>query len=183
VYDAVAARESEVGGKILFALEGSGARPADATASGSLRVARHQASLIEIAREKGLRFERGLTLGCGAGRLERSLLEHGICQSFHGIDISEKAVADAQETAKRNGLPLTYEIGDLNLIELPRKAHHVLFLERIAEKVWGTLMDKGYLWIHDFIGGTQYDPKRLDIINRLLSISPENFARTESITR
>jgi SAM-dependent methyltransferase len=165
---------------------------ADKTASANLRVARHQSSLIEIAREKGLRFERGLTLGCGAGRLERSLLEHGICQSFHGIDISEKAVADAQETAKRDGLPLTYEIGDLNLIELPRRTfdlvvaqtslHHVLFLEHVAEQVWGTLTHQGYLWIHDFIGETQgqYDPKRLDIINRLLSILPEKF-RTNKI--
>jgi len=61
-YDAVAARESEVWGKILPALEGSGARPADATASGSLRAARHQASLIEIAREKGLGSNVGLRL-------------------------------------------------------------------------------------------------------------------------
>ena len=154
VYDAMAARESEVWGKILPALERSEARAADATASDSLRVARHPASLIVIAREKGLRFERGLTLGCGAGRLERSLPEHGICQSFHGIDISEKAVVDAQETAKRDGLSLTYEIGDLNFIELPEKAfdlvvaqtslHHVLFLEHIAEQVWGTLKDQGY---------------------------------------
>jgi|ERR1700674_5751423 hypothetical protein len=86
-YDAMAARESEVWGKILPALERSEAKAADATASESLRVARHQASLIVIAREKGLRFERGLTLGCGAGHLDRSLLERGICQSFHGIDI------------------------------------------------------------------------------------------------
>jgi len=192
VYDAMAARESEVWGKILPARELSGARAADETASASLRVARHQASLVKIAREKGLRFERRLTLGCGAGRLERSLLGHGICQSFHGIDISEKAVAHAQETAKRDGLPLTYEIGDLNFIELPRKAfdlvvaqtslHHILFLERIAEKVWGTLTDEGYLWIHDFIGETQgqYDSKRLNIINRLLSILPKKF-RTNKI--
>jgi 2-polyprenyl-3-methyl-5-hydroxy-6-metoxy-1,4-benzoquinol methylase len=192
VYDAMVARESEVWGEILPARERSEARAEDATASKSLRVARHQASLITVAREKGLRFERGLTLGCGAGRLERSLVEHGICQSFHGIDISEKAVADAQETAKRLGLPLTYEIGDLNFIELPRRAfdlvvaqtslHHVLFLEHISEKVWGTLTDEGYLWIHDFIGETQgqYDPKRLDIINRLLAILPEKF-RTNKI--
>jgi 2-polyprenyl-3-methyl-5-hydroxy-6-metoxy-1,4-benzoquinol methylase len=78
-----------------------------------------------------------------------------ICQSVHGIDISEKAVAHAQETAKRDGLLLSYEIGDLNLIELPRKAfdlvvaqtslHHILFLEHVAEQVCGTLTNNGYL--------------------------------------
>ena len=87
---------------------------------------------------------------------------------------------------------LPTKIGGLNFIESPEKAfdlvvaqtslHHVLFLEHIAEQVWGTLKDQGYLWIHDFIGETQgqYDPKRLDIINRLLSILPEKF-RTNKI--
>ncbi len=72
---------------------------------------------------------------------------------FPWHDISEKAVVDSQETAKRDGLSLTYEIGDLNFIELPEKAfdlvvaqtslHHVLFLEHIVEQVWGTLKDQG----------------------------------------
>ncbi len=88
VYDAMAARESEVWGRILPALEHSEARVEDGRASAELRVSRHQASLTQVAKEKGLRFERGVTLGCGAGRLERALLESGICQSFHGIDIS-----------------------------------------------------------------------------------------------
>jgi ubiquinone/menaquinone biosynthesis C-methylase UbiE len=187
VYDAMAARESEVWGRILPALEHSEARVEDARASAELRVSRHQASLTQVAKEKGLRFERGVTLGCGAGRLERALLESGICQSFHGIDISEKAIADARETAKLEGLSITYEVGDLNFLELPPKEfdlvvaqtslHHVLFLEHVAEQAWRTLKDGGYLWIHDFIGETQgqYNPKRLSIMNEILSVLPEKF--------
>jgi len=192
VYDAMAARESEVWGKILPALERSEARAEDASASAILNVSRDQSSLIRVARDKGLTFKRGLTLGCGAGRLERALVEDGICQSFHGIDISENAISDARERAKQEQLPLTYETCDLNFLELPEKAfdlvvaqtslHHVLFLERVAEQVWRSLQSDGYLWIHDFIGETQgqYESKRLALINKILAVLPEKF-RTNKI--
>jgi SAM-dependent methyltransferase len=192
VYDAMATRENEFWGRILPALERSEARTEDAAASAKLQLTRHRGSLKRLAKEKGLIFKRGLTIGCGAGRLERWLLKDNICQSFHGIDISERAIAEAQETAKREDLPLTYEVADLNFLELPEKTfdlvvaqtslHHVLFLEHVAEQVHRSLTNDGYLWIHDFIGETQgqYDPKRLSIINALLSVLHEKF-RTNKI--
>jgi SAM-dependent methyltransferase len=187
VYDAMAARENEVWGKILPTLAHSEATAGDVIASASLRAGRHQASLAQIAKARGLRFEKGLTLGCGAGRLERYLLTNGVCQSFHGIDISEDAVAEAEATAEREALPLTYAVGDLNFATLPVKTfdlvvaqtslHHVLFLEHVAEEVWKTLKKGGYLWIHDFIGETQgqYDAERLTLMNQILALLPEKF--------
>jgi SAM-dependent methyltransferase len=191
VYDAMAARENEVWGKILPDLEHSEAAIEDAKASGTLRVARYQSFLSRVAKEKGLKFEHGLTLGCGAGRLERLLVRRGVCRSFHGIDVSEKAVATAREIAKEENVPLTYEVADLNFLELPEKRfdlvvaqtslHHVLFLERVAEQVWRSLKSDGYLWIHDFIGETQgqYDPKRLSIMNQILAVLPEKFRKNK----
>jgi hypothetical protein len=57
--------------------------------------------------------------------------------------------------------------------------HHILFLEHVAEQIWRSLKSDGYLWIHDFIGETQsqYEPKRLAIINEILAILPEKFRR------
>ena len=193
-YDAMAARENEVWGKILPALAQSEAAAADAKASASLKAGRHQMSLVQIAREKRLTFEKGLTLGCGAGRLERHLLASKVCRSFQGIDISENAIVEAKTTAERESLPITYEVGDLNFVSLPKASfdlvvaqtslHHVLFLEHVAEQVWQTLKPSGYLWVHDFIGETQgqYDPERLAIINRLLAILPEKL-RTNQINK
>jgi SAM-dependent methyltransferase len=187
VYDDMAAREKEVWGDILPNLERSEARTEDAAAASKLRVNRHQSSLTRIARNKGLKFRHGLTLGCGAGRLERALVADGVCQSFHGIDISEKAITDAREWARAKGLAITYEVADLNFVKLPEKSfdlvvaqtalHHVLFLEHIAEQSWRALHSDGRLWIHDFIGETQgqYEPKRLAIINQILAILPEKF--------
>jgi 2-polyprenyl-3-methyl-5-hydroxy-6-metoxy-1,4-benzoquinol methylase len=107
VYDAMAARENEVWGKILPALEQSETRIEDAEASATLGVARHGASLLQVAQEKNLKFERGLTLGCRAGRLERALVRGGVCRSFHGIDMAENAIVTAREISKKENLLLT----------------------------------------------------------------------------
>lgn len=191
VYDAMAARENEVWGTILPALEGSPAKLEDFKATAELNANRHQSYLIGVAREQNLRFKNGLTLGCGAGRLERALIQEGICSTFHGIDISDKAIAAARHIAKKESLPLTYEVADLNFVELPEKTfdlvaaqtslHHVLFLERVADQVWRSLKNDGYLWIHDFIGEMQwqYDSKRLSIANQLLAILPEKFRQNK----
>src|SRR6266566_221025 len=138
VYDAMAARENEVWGKILpVREERSEAAIEDTKASIELRVARHFSSRSTLARERKLKFEHGLTLGCGAGRGERELIRNGVCRTFHGIDISENAIAAAREIAKKQSLPLTYEVADLNFLELPAKTfdlvvaqtclHHILF--------------------------------------------------------
>ncbi len=191
VYDAMLARENEVWGKILPGRERSEVAIQDTKASATLGFFRYQSSLFRVANEKGLKFEHGLTLGCGAGRLERDLVTRGICRSFLGIDISEEAIATARDIAAKDNLPLTYEVADLNFVKLPEKRfdlvaaqtslHHVLFLERVAEQVWHSLKNDGYLWIHDFIGETQgqYDSKRLSIANELLAILPEKFRKNK----
>jgi SAM-dependent methyltransferase len=119
------------------------------------------------------------------------LIARGVGRSFHGIDISEKAIATARQVAKEQDLPLTYEVADLNFVELPKKSfdlivaqtclHHVLFLERVAEQTWGSLKSDGYLWIHDFIGETQqqHDPKRLSIMNQILAVLPDKFRKNK----
>lgn len=191
VYDAMAEREKEIWGKVLPDLEHSETQTVDTLASEILGIERHTSALFWVAKKRGLSFEHGLTLGCGAGRCERELLAKGICRSFHGIDISEKAIIAAREIASEQNLPITYEVADLNFVELPRKTfdlvvaqtslHHVLFLERVAQQVWRSLKPDGYLWIHDFIGETQwqYDPKRLSLMNDILAALPEKLRRNK----
>jgi len=195
VYHAMAARENEVWGNILPERERSEARIEDGEATLKLNVDRDFSSLLDVAQEKNLKFERGLTLGCGEGRCERELVRNGLCPHFHGIDVSENAIAVAREIAKEKNLPLTYEVADLNFLELPERTfdlvvaqtcfHHILFLERVAEQVWRSLKSDGYLWIHDFIGETQqqYDLRRLKIVNQILAILPEKFRKNKIIDR
>jgi len=191
VYDAMAARENEIWGTILPDRDQSDVAIEDTKAAAMLGISRNYSSLSDVAYEKGLTFERGLTLGCGTGRCERYLISKGVGLGFHGIGISERAIAKAREIAKEQNLPLTYEVADLNFVRLPEKTfdlvvaqtclHHILFLERVAEQVWRSLKADGYLWIHDFIGETQqqHDLDRLRIINQILAILPEKFRKNK----
>ena len=191
VYDAMAARENEVWGKILLEWDQSDLAIEDTKAEAILGLSRNYSSLSRVANEKGLTFEHGLTLGCGTGRCERDLLSKGVGLSFHGIDISEAAIAKAREIAKEQNLPLTYEVADLNFVRLPEKTfdlvvaqtclHHILFLEHVAEQIWHSLKGNSYLWIHDFIGETQfqYDPKRVSIANKILQALPEKLKKNK----
>jgi SAM-dependent methyltransferase len=195
VYDAMIAAEKKVWGKTLPARERSKAVAEDDKAGATLGICRYNSSLILVAKEKRLAFDHGLTLGCGAGRCERELISRGVCRSFHGIDLSESAIETAREIAKEQGLPLTYEVADLNSVQLLEKQfdlvvaqtclHHVLFLEHVADEIWRSLKSDGYLWIHDFIGETQfqYEPKRLAIMNEILAILPEKFRRNRISNR
>ena len=83
VYDAMAARENEVWGKILPERESSEIAIEDSKAAAMVRLNRDYSSLPQLANKKGLRFEHGLTLGCGAGRCEHDVISRGICRSFH----------------------------------------------------------------------------------------------------
>lgn len=187
VYEEMASKESEVWSNLLPNLETSDASAVDREASRELYVGRHQSTLVRQTRERDLKFSNGVTLGCGAGRLERELIDAGVCESFHGVDIAEGAIASAKAIAKEKDLPITYEVADLNYVELPTQAydlavtqtilHHVLHLEHLAEQIWKSLKPDGYLWIHDFVGESQgqHDQKRLDLMNQVLEILPEKF--------
>lgn len=190
VYSGMAKRENGVWGKILTAPGSRQPLADDAKAAAELRIARNQDSFVRLAKERGLGFEHGLTLGCGAGRFERLLVKAGICSRFHGVDIAAEAVASAREVAAAEGLDISYEVADLNSIVLPSvtydlvvaqtSLHHVLFLEHVAAQAWACLKPGGMLWIHDYIGETQgqYSDLRLEIVNRVLRILPEEYRKS-----
>ena len=189
VYEAMAARENEVWGKLLPDRDESPLVVEDTKAAATLGIFRNCSSLPRVANEKGLTFDNGLTLGCGTGRCERDLISRGVGLSFHGIEISERAIAKAREIAKEQKLPLTYEVADVNFVRLPEGTfdlvvaqtclHHILFLEHVAEQIWHSLKSDGYLWIHDFIGETQFqhDPKRVSVANDILRVLPEKLKK------
>ncbi|TMK27338.1 MAG: class I SAM-dependent methyltransferase [Alphaproteobacteria bacterium] len=131
----------------------------DKIAALTLRPARGP-GLARVFRERDLRFTSGLSLACDNGRAERELLKLGICERFHGVDSSPEAIAEARQNAQ--GL-----------------VHSVLELERLAEQIWRSLKPSGCLWIHDYIGESQFqfDDLRLDIANRILAVLPERYRR------
>jgi SAM-dependent methyltransferase len=185
-YQAAAKVEGEVWGRVFSDADAKTVWEEDRIAAMRLRPGRG-VSLARIFRERHLTFRSGLSLACGSGRAEREFLRLGICERFHGIDISQDVIAEARENGR--GLDLTYEAADLNRVSLEPAAydlvitqnclHHVLELEHLAGEIWRSLKPGGYLWIHDYIGESQFQfsDLRLEIANRILEIVPERYRR------
>ena len=127
VYEEMASKESEVWSSLLPNLETSDASAVDREASRELYVGRHQSTLVRQTKERDLQFSSGVTLGCGAGRLERELIDAGVCEKFHGVDIAEGAIASAKSKLlkrKTCQLPTRWQI----LTMLSFQHRHMIWL-------------------------------------------------------
>ena len=159
-------QEGEVWGKYFSNNNFNELQQKDRQAAAKLKFNRHNLNFIPLLRENCQSANIGLSLACGNGRAERSVLQRGICNKFHGIDIADEALAKAKKIAKEQNLDIVYRQGDLNSIELPANTydlvitqnclHHVLQLEYLAEEIAKSMTPNGVLWIHDYIGETQF---------------------------
>jgi len=109
-------------------------------------------------------LRRGLSVGCGAGLLERDILRKGICRFMEGIDFSAESIAEARRSAEEAGLGrlLHYRIEDVNALELPPdrydavffhgSLHHVRSVERTLSEVNRALRPGGFLYLDEYMG-------------------------------
>jgi SAM-dependent methyltransferase len=144
------------------------------------------------------RFFRGgdagdaLSLGCGAGHLDRIFKRCGFTfRSFTGIDISEGAVTQARALANEIGLApnIRYLAADLNHFELPPRSfdfiyffqslHHIEALEDVLGRCQRALRPGGLLLVNEFVGPSrfQWTTRQLDIANALNAMLPEDLRR------
>ncbi|CAD0224472.1 conserved hypothetical protein [Planktothrix agardhii] len=187
LYQEMAEKEGQVWGQVFSDENRSQQVKIDQEAAKELRLNRDVLNLTALLRRHKIKPTVGCSLACGSGRLERQLLLQGICQRFHGIDLAADALEEARKIAKQQQLDITYEQEDINTIQLERQAydlvvtqnclHHVLRLEHLADEIAKALKPDGVLWIHDYIGETQfqYSDERLEIANKILAVLPEKL--------
>lgn len=131
-----------------------------------------------------------LSLGCGGGQLEREAISLGLCRAVVGVDVSEGAVELARQRAADAGLTgITYQVADLNQVQLPpetydlvmvkQSLHHVSGLEHVLDQVLRTLRPRGWFLVNEFVGPSrfQWTETQLSIINQLLPLLPERLRR------
>ena len=187
LYQQMSEKEGRVWGKVFSNESRSQQVQIDQKAAKELRLNRDVLNVTTVLNKHRITPTVGCSLACGSGRAERQLLLKGICQSFHGIDIAADALAEARKIAEQQELNITYEQADLNAIRLESQAydlvvtqnclHHVLNLEHIANEIAKALKSDGVLWIHDYIGETQfqYSDERLELVNQILALLPERM--------
>lgn len=148
-------------------------------------------------KEFHLPLARCLTLGCGAGDLERGLSKYNFCLRHEAYDIADEAVKRAKEKAAAEGLlHIVYEVVDINEVSLThniydvvfgvQSVHHFTKLEHIFSEVRNSLKPSGFFFLNEFVGPTkfQWTEKQLNIINSLLQLLPDRYrlSRKDGIT-
>ena len=103
----------------------------------------------------GRRFARGLSIGCGTGGLERSLV--GVVDEITGIDASDAVL----EEARRLGPGIRYVAADareflrgktFDAIFFHQSLHHFDRLDELMTLVRNALSPSGMLYIDEYIG-------------------------------
>jgi len=141
-----------------------------------------------LASGKGV--ERGLSLGCGDGRIERHMRMLAACHQIDAFDIAESAIAHARKRALESGIDgIIYQVRDLNDIKLPPNhydvvvassiLHHISNLEGLLDQVRSSLKPGGLLVANEYVGPSQFQwtSKQVQIINEILSLLPEHYRR------
>lgn len=110
-----------------------------------------------------LRLERTigpcLSIGCGTGGLERSIVDEGISREVTGIDISEAPLAEARKLA--GDRPIRYRVADawsflrdhsFDAIFFHGSLHHFDRLDALMDLVAHALRPNGFLWYDEYVG-------------------------------
>lgn len=141
--------------------------------------------------EGRLPVARALTIGCGAGDLERGLATYGFASAHDAFDVAPGAIEKACTAASEAGLGhVRYSVADGNDLRLEEDAydvvfgvhaiHHIERLERLFEQVARALKPDGLFFMNEFVGPTrfQWSDRQLEVVNGLLRALPARYRRS-----
>jgi len=134
---------------------------------------------------------RVASLCCGAGSLERQLVEIGLIERCVGYDLALGALDAARQEAETQGLRgLSYEQRDLehhglgasglDLVLAHDGIHHVERLEEVFDAVNDALAPGGIFHLHEFVGADrfQWPDRQIQEMTAWLQSLPEHYQRT-----
>ena len=131
----------------------------------------------------------GISLGCGTGRQEIKWALACDRLRLSGVDISRKRIAQARANAEEAGLTarLTFDVADVNSLELGRKKYDVVLIEgalhhffpisAVLDNVKEALSDDGVFILNDYIGPSrfQWTSPQLAGANKILGMIPAEY--------
>ncbi len=108
-------------------------------------------------------LERGLSIGCGTGALERDVWRQRICNRIEGTDISRESLKTARRLAAEERMTgITYRCESFNDFELKPEhyditffhgsLHHVTDPDACLAEVERGLKSHGFLYIDEYVG-------------------------------
>jgi SAM-dependent methyltransferase len=144
-----------------------------------------------------LPFRRAVSIGCGLGNLERSLVELGVAVRVTGVDASVEAVGQARSAAAAAGLAdrISYAAADawtflagargLDAVLFHSSLHHFDRLPDFLGLVRAALSPRGVLYLDEYVGPArgEWTWRHLLLWNRLYRGLPAAVRRTRVIRR
>lgn len=131
--------------------------------------------------------DRGLSLGCGGGNLERGLVQMNAARTIDAHDASPGSIELARKLAVEAGMGerIRYQVTDVDRIELPPSTydwvlckmslHHFEALEHVYEQIARALKPGACLMFNEFVGPTrhQWTDLQLELMNQMLETVPQ----------
>jgi SAM-dependent methyltransferase len=117
----------------------------------------------------GRTFERGLSIGCGGGNLERVAIRFNLCKRIDAFDGSLQSLHVARTMAEKEGYAgrIRYFASDFNRPVLPRDTydvvffnqslHHVGKLEKLYRAILLAMRPDALLYLDEYIGPSRSD--------------------------
>lgn len=139
-------------------------------------------------------FRRALSIGCGVGNFERTLVEFGIVESVTGIDASPEVIAEARRRAEGMG-GIEYLAADareilktargFDAIFFHASLHHFDRLSELLGFVRAALEPRGILYLDEYVGPARDEWTWADLIrwNVVYRTLPAAIRRTHLIRR
>jgi SAM-dependent methyltransferase len=123
---------------------------------------------IDVLRRRWLPrcLDRGLSIGCGTGALERNLRQVDACRIVEGLDVSEESVREAERLARERGVDgveyrvedceeLRLEPGRYDAVYFHHSLHHIADPDRLLDQVRTGLKPGGHLYLDEYVGPSQ----------------------------
>lgn len=118
--------------------------------------------------EGRLPLVRGISVGCGNGRKEMTLLQEGLVEQFDLYELAPARIATGRELARRyhlterahfiegDAFQLVTRPEQYDLVHWNNSLHHMLDVEMAVEWSWHMLRDGGMFYMDDFVGPSRF---------------------------
>ena len=139
----------------------------------------------------GRTFAHGISVGCGDGSKEMTLVQSGLVNQFDCFEISSVRVKTGQAKAEKLGIAdrVTFRMEDAfawteahqdhqyDLVYWNNSLHHMLDVEDAVRWSQDLLVDGGVFYMNDFVGPTkmQWSETMLDIASRVRQALPDKY--------
>ncbi len=148
----------------------------------------HKDGIIELLRQTGKTFERGVSIGCGNANKELKLVKEGIVNHFELFDTSENRINEGIEKARELNI-LKYvsfhkenvfeynEKESVNLVFWHDSLHHMFDVNYAINWSRDVLRQDGIFCMNEYVGANrfQWSDESIILASSIRSLLPKNY--------